>query len=151
MLQIVTSFCFTSAALVNGTKTKTHQHFIYKILVSPGLSSLWVPCPPQIFADKLTLSRPGGADYAHYIYTGTPVFSDLPTAMYLDLVELETIFFQKRSYSFVLPKQLKPNYFKKQCSSSSLLLTSKLSWSTQQASSMHLIHGTRLLSTSLPL
>ena len=63
-----------------------------------------MPWHPRILADQLTLSQPGGADYAHYINTGTPVFSDLPTAMYLDLVELETIFFQKRSYSFVLPK-----------------------------------------------
>ena len=49
---------------------------------------------------------------------------------------------------------LKPNYFKKQCSSSSFLLLLiywyKLAWSTQQASSMHLIHGTTMLSTPLP-
>ena len=42
---------------------------------------------------------------------------------------------------------LKPNYFKKQCN----MYRSKLTWSTQQASSMHLIHGTSLLSTPLPL
>ena len=51
---------------------------------------------------------------------------------------------------------VKPNYSKKQCSLS--VFTSirwyyrfKLAWSTQQASSMHLIHGTSLLSTPLPL
>ena len=36
---------------------------------------------PQILADQLTLSQPGGADYAHHITTGTPGFSDLPTAL----------------------------------------------------------------------
>ena len=32
-------------------------------------------------ADQLTLSQPGGTDYAHLITTGTPGFSDLPTAL----------------------------------------------------------------------
>ena len=40
---------------------------------------------PQILADQLTLSQPGGADYAHLIYTGIPGFSDLPTALRQDL------------------------------------------------------------------
>ena len=35
----------------------------------------------QILADQLTLSEPGGADYAHHINTGSPGFSDLPTAL----------------------------------------------------------------------
>ena len=35
----------------------------------------------QILADQLTLSQPGGTDYAHLITTGTPGFSDLPTAL----------------------------------------------------------------------
>ena len=43
-------------------------------MLSPGVH-------PQIFADQLTLSQPGGADYAHHINTGTPGFSDLPTAL----------------------------------------------------------------------
>ena len=50
----------------------------------PGLSSLGVPgvpWHPQILANQLTLSQPGGADYVHYIDTGTPGFSDLPTAL----------------------------------------------------------------------
>ena len=32
-------------------------------------------------APQLTLSQPGGADYAHHITTGTPGFSNLPTAL----------------------------------------------------------------------
>ena len=36
---------------------------------------------PQILEDQLTLSEPGGADYAHHINTGTPGFSDLSTAI----------------------------------------------------------------------
>ena len=49
-----------------------------------GLSSLGVPGVPWhtlILADQLTLFQPGGTDYAHLITTGTPGFSDLPTAM----------------------------------------------------------------------
>ena len=56
-----------------------------------GLSSLGVagvPWHPQILADHLTLSQPGGTDNAHHITTGTPGFSDLPTALrsYLVLI-----------------------------------------------------------------
>ena len=50
-----------------------------------GLSSLGVPGVPghtQILADQLTLFQPGGTDYAHLITTGTPGFSDLPTALF---------------------------------------------------------------------
>ena len=35
----------------------------------------------QILADQLTLFQPGWEDYAHYITTGNPGFSDLPTAL----------------------------------------------------------------------
>ena len=47
------------------------------------------------FADQLTLSQPGGADYAQHINTGTPGFSDLPTALictasFLYLSSIET-------------------------------------------------------------
>ena len=38
---------------------------------------------PQILADQLTLSQPEETDYAHLITTGTPGFSDLPTALTL--------------------------------------------------------------------
>ena len=34
-------------------------------------------------ADQLTLSQPGGADYAHHINTGTLGFSVLPAALLL--------------------------------------------------------------------
>ncbi len=54
--------------------------------VHTGLSSLGVPGVPwhtQILADQLTLFQPGGTDYAHLITTGTPGFSDLPTALIL--------------------------------------------------------------------
>ena len=57
---------------------------IFKTNWSSGLSSLGVPGVPwhtQILADQLTLFQPGGTDYAHLITTGTPVFSDLPTAL----------------------------------------------------------------------
>ena len=53
---------------------------IYRPVV-PG--SAGVPWHPQILADQLILSQPGGADYAHHITTGTPGFSDLPTALIL--------------------------------------------------------------------
>ena len=49
-----------------------------------GPSSLGAPGVPwhtQILADQLTLFQPGGTDYAHLITTGTPGFSDLPTAL----------------------------------------------------------------------
>ena len=49
-----------------------------------GVSSLGVPevpWHPQILADQLTLSQPGGTDYAHLITSGTPGFSDVPTAL----------------------------------------------------------------------
>ena len=47
-------------------------------LLSPGLPG--VPCHPQILAGQLTLSQPGGADYAHnIIWCG---FSNLPTALH---------------------------------------------------------------------
>ena len=41
-----------------------------------GVSSL-----PQILAEQLTLSQPGGADYSLLTTNGTPLFSDLPTAL----------------------------------------------------------------------
>ena len=45
------------------------------------VSSLGVPWHPTILADQLTPSQTGGANYAHHITTGTPGFSDLPTAL----------------------------------------------------------------------
>ena len=45
-----------------------------------GLSSPGVH--PKVLADQLTLSQPGGADYAHQITTGTPGFSNFLTALF---------------------------------------------------------------------
>ena len=42
-----------------------------------GVSSLGVP----ILADQFTQYQPGGTDYANLFTTGTPGFSDLPTAL----------------------------------------------------------------------
>jgi hypothetical protein len=47
--------------------------------VVPG--GVGVPWHLQILANQLTLSQPGGTDYAHHITAGTPGFSDLPTAL----------------------------------------------------------------------
>ena len=55
-----------------------------------GPSSLGVPGVPwhtQILADQLTLFQPGGTDYAHLITTGTPGFSDLPTALHCKIMK----------------------------------------------------------------
>ena len=42
-----------------------------------GVLSLGVPWHPQILADQLTLSQPGGgADYAHQIILAPTVFQD---------------------------------------------------------------------------
>ena len=57
---------------------------LYLQYLCTGLSSLGVPGVPwhtQILTDQLTLFQPGGTDYAHLITTGTPGFSDLPTAL----------------------------------------------------------------------
>ena len=66
---------------------KTNVYFYFLASVDTDLSSLGVPGVPwypQILADQLTLSQPGGADYARHINTGTPGFSDLPTALQHD-------------------------------------------------------------------
>ena len=39
------------------------------------------PWHPQILADQLTLSQPGGTDYAYLITTDTSGFSDIPTTL----------------------------------------------------------------------
>ena len=57
-------------------------------LYPAGLLSLGLPGVPwhtQILADQLTLLQPGGTNYARLITTGTPGFSDLPTALLLDV------------------------------------------------------------------
>ena len=59
-------------------------NLVIRALHSSGLSSLGVPGVPwhtQSLADQLTLFQPGGTEYAQLISTGTPGFSDLPTAL----------------------------------------------------------------------
>ena len=56
----------------------------FGLMYGTCLSSLGVPWHIQILADQLTLFHPGGTDYAHLITTGTPGFSDLPTALHLN-------------------------------------------------------------------
>ena len=60
---------------------------------------------PQILADQLTLSQPGGTDYAHLITTGTPRFSDLPTALHptqkftsMNLLQMSCVITYRHSY-----------------------------------------------------
>ena len=58
--------------------------FSENIYILTGLVSLGVPGVPwhtQILKDQLTLFQQGGTNYAHQITTGTPGFSDLPTAL----------------------------------------------------------------------
>ena len=38
--------------------------------------------PPKMLADSVTLSQPGGSDYAHQITTRLPRFSNLPTSLH---------------------------------------------------------------------
>ena len=62
-----------------------------KAISSPGVCSPW-----------LTLSQPGGVDYAHHITTDTPGFSDLPTAlhdMFFDVIGLWFTFFAYLHFS----------------------------------------------------
>jgi hypothetical protein len=71
--------------------TQKHQtsqaRYLLFTVYSAGVSSLagvpGVSWHTQILADQLTLfqSGGGGTDYAHLISTGTPGFSELPTAL----------------------------------------------------------------------
>ena len=54
---------------------------VEKYLHRPSLGVPGVRWQTQILADQFTLFQPGGTDYAHLITTGTPRFSDLPTAL----------------------------------------------------------------------
>ena len=50
----------------------------------PGVSALGVPgvpWHPQILANQLTLSQPGGTDYAHHSTMSPPGFLDLATGL----------------------------------------------------------------------
>ena len=72
-------------------------------LMSSGLLSLGVPGVPwhtQILADQLTLFQPEGTDYAHLITTGTPGFSDLPTAKVMKKCSTGQGYFRKEVTSY---------------------------------------------------
>jgi hypothetical protein len=59
-------------------------HIYQDMIPYTGVSSLGVsgvPWHTPILVDQLALFQPGGTDYAHLITTGTPRFSDLPTAL----------------------------------------------------------------------
>jgi hypothetical protein len=64
---------------------KFPYHLVYVYVVVHKINRGVVPggagdaMTPPDFGRQLTLSQPGGADYAHHITTGTPGFSDLPT------------------------------------------------------------------------
>ena len=80
----VEKYLFVTDVLL-GMETGPHQVLADTKYVS-GLSSmgvLGVPWHTHILADQLTLFQPGGTDYAHLFTTGTPGFSDLPTALRL--------------------------------------------------------------------
>ena len=48
----------------------------------PSQEGGWGGCsPPQFLAEQLTLSQPGGVDYARHSTTSLPGFSDLVTAL----------------------------------------------------------------------
>ena len=50
---------------------------------------------------QLTLSQPGGEDYAHPITTGTPGFSDLPTALHRYKRLLDELQLQKHGFPYL--------------------------------------------------
>mgnify|MGYP006979712808 CR=1 FL=1 len=62
-----------------------------------------VPWHTQILAAQLTLFQPGGTDYAHLITTGTPGFSDLPTALKSSDASGSTYSFLGRLANFQAP------------------------------------------------
>ena len=66
-------------------KLETYESYrCLDTILTAMVLSLRVPWHTQILADQLTLFQPGGTlgtDYSHLITTGTPGFSDLPTAL----------------------------------------------------------------------
>ena len=57
------------------------RDYILQGCLQGGLGGLQ---PPQYLTDQLTLSQPGGADYAHHSTTSPPGFSDLAAGLFLD-------------------------------------------------------------------
>ena len=47
----------------------------------PSQEGGWGGFSPQFLAEQVTLSQPGGADYAHHSTTSPPGVSDLATAL----------------------------------------------------------------------
>ena len=77
---------FLQCAIVSTFLTLANVLSATRAVCFKGRSSLGVPgvpWHPQILAYQLTLSKPGGADYAHHMNTGIPGFSDLLTALYM--------------------------------------------------------------------
>ena len=68
-----------------------------------------MPWHPQILADRLTLSQLGGTDYVYLITTGTPGFSNLPTALNTKTCSFRrhflAIFFSHRAHSHLFTVQ----------------------------------------------
>ena len=78
--QIKTSTCLSVIWLYDGKVAQNMKIFSLRPVV-PGCAG----CPmahPDFGRSVLTLFQPGGTDYAHRITTGTPGFSDLPTALH---------------------------------------------------------------------
>ena len=82
---------FIDVKLRNSSLTQSTGMYLntYRVLLSTYLLKgcrPWgcrvLPWHTQILADQLTLFQPGGTNYAHLITTGTPGFSDLPTALF---------------------------------------------------------------------
>ena len=59
-------------------KVKQRLHIHVRAVARGGLGGLQ---PPQFLTDQLTLSQPGGTDYAHHSNTSPPRFSDLATGL----------------------------------------------------------------------
>ena len=60
-------------------KSKYRKKWSKSIIPDRGVVPGYARC--AMAPDQLTLFQPGGTDYAHLITTGTPGFSDLPTAL----------------------------------------------------------------------
>ena len=76
-----------------------------RLVALAGVSSLGVPgvpWHPQILADQLTLSKPGGTNYAHLINTDTPGFSDLPTTLFSTAWRNNSVILTAKAVSTVL-------------------------------------------------
>ena len=84
------------------------------IAVVSSLGVPGVPWQPHILADQLTLYQPEGTDYAHLFTTGTPGFSDLPTALYRFIFSKvsDSLSSLKADYWWMV---LSPSYSRVQC------------------------------------